>query len=895
MNDKKLMIIDGNSIINRAFYGIRLLTNSEGIYTNAVYGFLNILFKFMEEEEPDYLCIAFDMKGPTFRHEIFDEYKANRKGMPDELAMQMPILKEVLQAMNITMIEKEGYEADDIIGALAKEGEKNSLYCTIVTGDRDSLQLASDRTTIKLPVTKKGSTRTEIYDKKAFVEKYGVTPTEFIDVKGLMGDSSDNIPGVPGIGEKTAFTLIQQYKSIENIYDKIETLETRKNIKESLINNKELAILSKQLATIDTKFPLNIDIDTCSLKKTYDKEKLLKIFKRLNFKTYIDKLNLESLDSRPKDSEETHTHITDIDQLIKLKDLIKQNKNMTYKLYVDNIGGINKIISAALTIDGSSLSYIDINPQLSEEKFIEIFKTIFEDNTIKKNGYRIKDDIVTLNQYRVSLNNIGFDCMIAAYILNPTKASYQIEEIAYDYLSINLPSEDSVLGKGKTQICIAEVEKDNAIEFACTQVGSIYKLTAVLENEIKNQQQEHLYYDIELPLIRVLADMQISGFKIDKEKLKSFSAKLDIKINDLSGKIYDLAGEEFNINSPKQLGIILFEKLKLTIIKKTKTGYSTSIEVLEKLKDEHKIIKLIIDYRQVAKLKSTYADGLLNEINPLTGKIHSNFNQTITATGRISSTEPNLQNIPIRLELGREVRKVFTASTDDYLLIDADYSQIELRVLAHISEDPKMIAAFEKNEDIHTKTAAQVFEVDEKDVTPIMRNRAKAVNFGIVYGIGDFSLSQDLDITKQEAKIYIDNYLKNYEKVHEYMKDIVEYAKAKGFVTTLLNRKRYIPELKVKSFFTRSFGERIAMNTPIQGSAADIIKIAMIRVHGELEERQLKSKLILQVHDELIVETHKSEIDIVKEIVKRQMENAVSLKVPLTIDLNMGKNWYDAK
>lgn len=894
MNNKKLMIIDGNSILNRAFYGVQLLSNSEGLYTNAIYGFLNIFLKYLEEENPQYICVAFDMKAPTFRHKEFEQYKAHRKGMPDELAMQLPILKEILQVMNISIFQKEGYEADDIIGTIARICEENNVECVIVTGDKDSLQLASKKTRIKLPITRKGTTETDEYDENKVYKKYGITPKQFIDVKGLMGDPSDNIPGVPGVGEKTALSLIQNYKNIEQLYENIKTVKTRKNIKESLINNKEMAFLSKKLATIDRDIPLAINLSDC-LRKEYDKEKLLEIFRKLEFKSFIQKLQLESIEKNNIPKQGNYRHITTIEELKNIAADILSKKEMTYLLYIDDGQPIHKIASLSVVLDPNTAAYIDINNQLSENDFIKVFKPLFEDTNIRKIGYNLKNDIVFLNRYGIQLNNIYFDCMIASYIINPSRTSYEINEIAKEFLDINIPSIESVLGKGKKKVSITEIDQSTALHFACQQVLVLQKLVKALKKKIEEYDQEKLYYDIELPLIDVLAEMQIIGFKVDKKKLFEFSTKLNKKINELSNKIYKLAGEEFNINSPKQLGIILFEKLGLPVVKKTKTGYSTNAEVLEKLSGKHEIIQALIEYRQLIKLKSTYADGLMNVINPETGKIHSSFNQTVTATGRISSTEPNLQNIPIKLELGREIRKMFIASTDEYVLIDADYSQIELRVLAHISGDPNLIEAFKNNEDIHTKTASQVFGVPIGEVTSLMRSRAKAVNFGIVYGIGDFSLSQDLGITRKEAKKYIDNYLAKYSMVHKYMHDIVKMGTEQGYVTTLLNRRRYLPELQIKNFVTRSFGERIAMNTPIQGSAADIIKIAMVNVYRELKKRNLKSRLILQVHDELIIETHKSEIEEVKEIVKNQMENAVQLQVPLVVDLNVGKSWYDAK
>jgi len=890
MNENRLMIIDGNSIINRAFYGIRLLSNSEGVFTNAIYGFLNILFKYLEEEEPAYLCVAFDMKVPTFRHKEFEQYKAQRKAMPEELAMQLPILKQVLQAMNIPILELEGYEADDIIGTVSRICEEQSVECIVVTGDRDSLQLASKSTRIKLPITGKGATRTEEYDSAAVFEKYGISPQEFIDVKGLMGDASDNIPGVPGVGEKTAFSLIQQYKSIEKLYENIDTVNVRASVKESLIQNKEMAFLSKRLATIDRNIPMDFNIQSC-LRSEYNKKELLDLFQKLEFRSLINKLQLDVEPPEVVEEAGQFLHITSKEEMENVLNKVKKERELRYILYSE----AEEIVAVSVALNEKTAAYIDINIALPEEAVIHSIKSLFEAEDIKKIGHNIKDDIVLLHHYDIEYKGEFFDTMIGAYILNPARNTYHIDEIALELLGITTPSEESVLGKGKSKNSIKHIDSTKAVDFACKQVLVLSKLKEVIHKKIDEYNQHKLFYDVELPLVRVLADMQIFGFKVDKKKLTEFSKTLDVKIHELVQKIYNVAGEEFNINSTKQLGTVLFEKLNLPVVKKTKTGYSTDIEVLEKLKGRHEIIELLIEYRQLVKLKSTYADGLLNVINPYTGKIHSSFNQTVTVTGRISSTEPNLQNIPIKLELGREVRKMFIASDPEYVLLDADYSQIELRVLAHISEDLNLIDAFKNNMDVHTKTASQVFDVPVEEVTPLLRSRAKAVNFGIVYGMGDFSLAQDLGITRKEAKKYIDSYLERYPKVKEYMSTIVQIAKEQGYVTTLLNRRRYLPELQSKNYVTRSFGERVALNTPIQGSAADIIKIAMVNVHRELKKKNLKSRLILQVHDELIVETHKSEIEEVKKIVREQMENAVPLKVPLSVDMNIGETWYDAK
>ncbi|MDD3766809.1 MAG: DNA polymerase I [Eubacteriales bacterium] len=841
---EKLMIIDGNSIVNRAFYGIRLLTNSEGLYTNAIYGFLNILFKYLEEENPDYLTVAFDLPGPTFRHEQFKEYKANRKGMPDELAQQMPILKEVLSAMNIDMLSLEGYEADDIIGTVSTICENENKGCIILTGDKDDLQLASDKTIIKLVTTKGGSSQTVDYNHRTVIEKYGVSPEEFIDVKALMGDASDNIPGVLGIGEKTALSLIKAFGSIENLYKNIDSPEIKKGVREKLINGKENAFLSKALATINRQVPISFSFDECK-RGEYDTDRLLTLFKKLNFNNLIQKLELAK---RP--SEQMEFSFAGGEGTEDVKAEIKKSGIMYYYI-------TGKEIAVAASEEKAA-----VVPYPTDE-----FDDVFSDEKIKKISHDIKKDLIA----GVKINNIYFDTLVAAYIITPSRSSYEIGELTVEYLGYSTSGG------------------------AAEAIMSIIALYKYLSSQIEQNGQQKLFYEVEMPLISVLADMQMAGVMVDRNMLEEFSRMLKERIDKLTEQIYEYAGVQFNINSPKQLGEVLFEKLRLPVIKKTKTGYSTNIEVLERLKDIHPIIDSIMEYRQLVKLKGTYADGLLTVIDKNTGKIHSNFNQTVAATGRISSTEPNLQNIPIRTELGREIRKMFVAAGEDNVLVDADYSQIELRVLAHISNDENMLAAFKKGIDIHTQTASQVFGASLEEVTQEMRARAKAVNFGIVYGMGDFSLSQDLGITRKEAKRYIDSYLATFGGVKKYMTDIVEKGKADGYVTTLLGRRRYLPELQTGNFITRSHGERMALNTPIQGTAADIIKVAMVRVHRRLKSEGLKSKLILTVHDELIVEAPKSEVETVKDILKSEMESALELSVPLKVDISVGKTWYEAK
>lgn len=891
----KIMIVDGNSILNRAFYGLSkaaALMTSEGLHTNAVFGFINILFKYLTEEEPKYLCVAFDLKAPTFRHKEFDQYKAQRKGMPSELAEQVPIIKQVLDAMNIKRVEVEGFEADDILGSISLCAEENGMEAILLTGDRDSLQLASNTTRIKLPVTKGSKTETEEYDYQKVFEKYGVAPSQLIDAKGLMGDSSDNYPGVPGIGEKTAFDLIKKFNSIEEIYQNIESVD-KKGVREKLEANKDLAFLCKRLATIDRRVPEICDMKVYQ-RVDIDKDKLYELFKKLEFKTFIDKFNLKENNA----AQVSNNMITEYKQISSISDLeeytkeIKNSKYLCIYYHMDLSGSFVDDLCMYTCQNSSVAAVCTFSKDFTSNMAVKALKDILQDEEIKKYGHDLKAFIKYLKTVDIQIKGIAFDTMIAAYILEPTRSSYRISELSEDILNKPITPVETLYDKNGNKI-EQNLEIDcNSICATC--VETIFELVEWFTPIIKKNDQEELFYNIELPLVEVLADMEYWGFKVDVEGLKKYSKELDGKISILENEIYMLAGESFNINSPKQLGVILFEKLGLPAAKKTKTGYSTSAEVLEKLSKKHDIVDRILEYRQLMKLKSTYADGLQTVVDN-TGKIHSNFNQTVTATGRISSTEPNLQNIPIKLELGRKIRKVFIPSNENYVLLDADYSQIELRVLAHITNDKNMIDAFNSNEDIHATTASKVFGIPIELVSPIMRSRAKAVNFGIVYGIGDFSLAQDIGVTRKEAKKYIDEYLEKYSKVKEYMSETVEKGREMGFVTTIFNRRRYLPELSSSNFHTRSFGERVAMNTPIQGTAADIIKISMVKVYKELKKRNLKSRLILQVHDELIIETEKSELGEVSKLLKDCMENAVSLAVPITIDVKHGDTWYETK
>ncbi len=874
---EKLLLVDGNSILNRAYYGIRPLTAPDGTPTNAVYGFLNILFKYMEEEKPTSVCVAFDVKAKTFRHKMYEQYKAQRKPAPEDFLVQLPVIKEVLKAMNCACIEKEGYEADDLIGTVSLLCEKQGVECRILTGDKDDLQLASNKTVIKLVISRMGQTTTTDYNADGVIEKYGVTPEEFIDVKGLMGDTSDNIPGVKGVGEKTAFSLIQKYHSIEEIYEKIDEIDVTDSVRKKLEADKESAFLSKTLATIDREVPNEYILSDFAVKEPNAKE-LAELFTRLNFKSFLAKLDLSGQEITSVENIESKTEIineADIDKMLADKSMfcyVMDRKAFGNDLY--------------FTTDGESVYKVqNITPVTA--------KRIFEDSAIKKCSYDIKEEILSLAEDNINLCGIGFDVMLAAYLAEPTRSSYDLPTLCRTYLGLELAERDAkVEDDGQIAMNFEAPQEDNSTLYADTVVA-IYKLWKFFAEKIENDNQHNLYYDVELPLTEVLADMQKTGVYVDKNTLKEFGDMLAKRIEELTSLIYEQAGEEFNINSPKQLGEILFSKLGLEGGKKNKNGYSTSVDVLNKLIDKHPIIENVLNYRHLAKLQSTYVEGLLPTIEK-DGRIHSSFNQTVTATGRISSTEPNLQNIPVRTELGREIRRMFVAEGEK-ILVDADYSQIELRVLAHISGDENMQNAFNTGVDIHTQTASQVFGAPIDEVTSQMRSAAKAVNFGIVYGIGAFSLAQDLKISRKEADEYIKGYLANYSGVDRYLKNTVEDASDKGYVTTIFGRRRNMPELRASNRITRAFGERVAMNAPIQGTAADIIKIAMVSVYKRLKEEGLKSRLILQVHDELIVEAYPDEKDRVEIILKEEMEGACHLDVPLVVDMNSGKSWFDTK
>ncbi len=890
---KKLMIIDGNSIINRAFYGIRMLTNKDGIPTNALMGFLNIYYKNLEEINPDYVCVAFDLPVPTFRHKMYDLYKAQRKGMPDELAAQMPLLKEILQAMNVCRLELEGYEADDIIGTVSRLCNESDVECSIITGDKDDLQLACENTKIHLTVTGMGVTKTTVYGFDEVVEKYGVEPKEFIDVKALMGDTSDNIPGVSGIGEKTALSLISKNKSIEKIYENVEECGVKGKTLEKIIAGKEDAFISKKLATIDTFAPVDFSFENAVLKDV-NTDELYKILDRLELKSIIKKLDLGESKLAEKKNEniflKLKSHIIeDENEARSLFENLKKEKSITYKFYE-----FNQALCGCAFLYKNDAYFIPVGMFFPDDEIVECFKEIFEDENILKTGINIKEDIVMLNRYNVTYRGAAFDCAVADYILDPAESRYTTSRIGYKILGADLDDDEEFFGKGKSKSAICDINNEKAMDYATKEVFLLSELKAPLEEKLEQNNQKDLFYKIEMPLVETLAYMQIYGMMVDKEKLEEFKLQLEEKNNFLTKEIYSIVGYEFNINSTKQLGEALFEKLGLPVIKKTKTGYSTDADVLEKLRNQHEIIEYIIEYRLINKIKSTYVDGLLSVINPDTMRIHSSFNQTVTVTGRISSTEPNMQNIPVRHPLGREIRKMFVPR-EGYSFVDADYSQIELRILAHIADDKEMIKAFKDGVDIHAVTASQIMNVPLKDVTDQMRSAAKAVNFGIVYGIGEFSLSQDLKISVKAAKQYITDYLKHYKGISKYMEDIKKKAEEMGYVETLFARRRYIPELKSSNHNLRAFGQRVALNTPVQGTAADVIKLAMVKVYNRLKVEMLEAKLLLQVHDELIVEAPDSEVEKVKILLAEEMEKAVSLNVALKAEVKSGKSWYEAK
>ncbi len=920
--EKKIVLIDGHSILNRAFFGLPDLTNAKGLHTNAIYGFLNILFRILEEEKPEYLTVAFDVHAPTFRHKMFADYKGTRKPMAEELREQVPVIKEVLKAMGVVIAEREGYEADDILGTIAKHSEKEGLEVCVVSGDRDLLQLASAHIKIRIPKTKRTGTEIEDYLEADVKEKLQVTPTEFIDVKALMGDSADNIPGVPGIGEKTATNLIVTYGSIENAYahiDEVKPPRAQKNLREYY----EQAQMSKTLATIEINAPIKYDINQAVLGNLFTQE-AYDWMQELEFKNMLSRFSVET-PSNPL--EQDFQRITKRQEADKMFAKARKAQAVGFQLIADpqmepteperqltlqevyglsdsgntdltenaqqdgtQVLGLSLAFETEKTSDGAKeIYFIPVGEQITGAYLIEETEKLIHQG-LKMASFDIKPQLAYLSHVRQDRSHL-LDILIGAYLINPLKNDYAYEHVAKEHLDLQVPSRQDLLGKLSLAQAFRE-KPEELLQYACFMAYTSFRSAAVLKQKLEQMGMWKLYCEIEMPLVYTLYDMEQTGVLVDGSQLKAYGESLSGKIVELEQEIYQDAGEEFNINSPKQLGVILFDKLKMPYGKKTKTGYSTAADVLEKLAGEYPLVSKILEYRQLTKLKSTYAEGLANFIEE-DGRIHSNFHQTITATGRISSTDPNLQNIPIRMELGRQIRKVFIPK-EGCVLIDADYSQIELRVLAHMSEDQNLIYAYQQAQDIHRMTASQVFHVPFEEVTSLQRRNAKAVNFGIVYGISSFGLSQDLSISTKEAAEYIESYFETYPGVKQFLDSQVQQAKEQGFVTTMFGRRRPVPELSSSNYARRSFGERVAMNSPIQGTAADIIKIAMIRVNQSLREQNLRSKLILQVHDELLIEAWQEEVEQVKAILKRDMETAADLAVKLEIDMNQGADWYGA-
>ncbi|MCD7745869.1 MAG: DNA polymerase I [Lachnospiraceae bacterium] len=877
---EKIVLIDGHSILNRAFYGLPDLTNSEGLHTNAVYGFLNIILKVFEEEQAAFAAVAFDLKAPTFRHKMYSAYKGTRKPMPQELHEQVPLMKEMLTAMGIPVLQLEGYEADDILGTASRQMQKAGLSVTILSGDRDLLQLATDEILIRIPKTRATGTEIEDYYAKDVKERYQVSPTEFIDVKALMGDASDNIPGVPGIGEKTATKLIAQFGSIEETYAHIDEV-TPTRARNMLREHYDMAQMSKTLATIDLSAPIELKKEDARLGDIYTAE-ALQLCRRLEFKNLLGRFHVEE---EPQLSKE---HFEVIRELVEAETLFAQMRNTAFAFYVFAEQGA--FLGISLCGSGQDSFFLECGGFLTQDYLCEQLSELIESSE-RAVTLHLKEQLSYLS-IPMDAQSCLFDTAIAAYLVNPLKGSYDSQDIAKEYLDEMIPSRAELFGKD-TLIKAQLNSPEEFTAYACRLALILCRAYPVMAEKLESMGMKPLFEEIEMPLVFTLADMEREGVRVQAQELKTYGEQLTGRIAELEASIYEQAGETFNINSPKQLGVILFENLHLPHGKKTKTGYSTAADVLEKLAPNYPIVSDILEYRQLAKLKSTYADGLANFISE-DGRIHGKFHQTITATGRISSTDPNLQNIPIRMELGRLIRKVFVPD-DGYVFLDADYSQIELRVLAHFSNDEDLIQAYQDAQDIHTITASKVFHVALEDVTPLLRRNAKAVNFGIVYGISSFGLSQNLSITRKEAQDYIEQYFKTYPGIKKFLDGAVADAKKNGYVTTMFGRRRPMPELKSSNFAQRSFGERVAMNAPIQGTAADIIKIAMNRVNTCLRSRNMKSRLILQVHDELLVETAVEELEEVREIMVREMQNAAKLRVRLEVDIHDGKNWYEAK
>lgn len=915
----KIVLIDGHSILNRAFYGVPDLTNAKGLHTNAVYGFLNILFKILEEEKPDYLTVAFDVKAPTFRHEIYKDYKGTRKPMPEELREQVPVMKEVLKAMGVLVIEKAGLEADDILGTIAKRSEKAGFEVSLVSGDRDLLQIATEHIKIRIPKTKGGKTEIEDYYAADVERAYQVNPIQFIDLKALMGDTADNIPGVPKVGEKTATSLMVEYGSLEGIYEHVEEI-SKKSIRESLIANKDLADLSKVLATINIDAEIDFSYEKAKLENLYTEEAYEK-FKQLEFKNMLNRFDMTEKKTEMSYEVEQIKTVEDMKRVFaecknaktgavrlvfaEAKDEGAVGANANGQMFLQ-LEEKKEIFACLLCFYEKKVYGIEVQDGISKKEILEELYALVSEESIclscfdgKQDYQNLIDDSEGIKTAETLTNGL-FDCKIAAYLLNPLKSDYEIVDVANEYLGVTLQSWNEVFGKTDLTTAFQE-RKEECIAFYAKEAFTLFKATPVLQKALENSGMDKLFRELEMPLSYVLYDMEKEGILVKPEELRLYGEALTGRITELEKSIHERAGVDFNINSPKQLGEVLFEKMELPGGKKTKTGYSTAADVLEKLAQDYPIVREILEYRGLTKLKSTYADGLANYIEE-DNRIHTNFNQTITATGRLSSTEPNLQNIPMKMELGRKIRKVFVPA-QGCVFMDADYSQIELRVLAHMSGDKQLIEAYQLDEDIHRITASKVFQTPLEEVTDLQRRNAKAVNFGIVYGISSFGLSQDLSISPKEAKGYIEEYFKTYPGIKTFLDKTVADAKEKGYCESLFGRRRPVPELKSSNFMQRSFGERIAMNSPIQGTAADIIKLAMLHVFNALRKNGLKSKLILQIHDELLIETREQEVEQVRKILAEEMKNATlgagelscEMAVRMEVDLHTGENWYEAK
>ncbi|MDP1417259.1 DNA polymerase I [Peribacillus simplex] len=873
--DKKLVLIDGNSIAYRAFFALPLLNNDKGVHTNSVYGFTMMLNRILEEEKPTHILVAFDAGKTTFRHASFKEYKGGRQKTPPELSEQFPFIRELLDCFQIKRYELENYEADDIIGTLSLQAEKDGFEVKVISGDKDLTQLSSPSTTVS--ITKKGITEIEEYTPKHIHEKYGLSPMQIIDLKGLMGDASDNIPGIPGVGEKTALKLLHQFETVENLLQSIDEVSGQK-LKEKIEEHKELALLSKELATITREAPLEVSVNETEY-TGMDQDRVISFYKELGFSTLLDKLDVT--ESAPLEQEKIEVHTAEMTE-----GMFADESALYVEILEDNYHRAD-IIGIAISNEQGHF-YFNGDDALSSGAF----KSWAEDETKKKTVFDAKRTVVALRHRGVEIKGIDFDVFLASYILDPAESVDEVAEITKTQGTIRLETDDVFYGKGAKRKIPEEAELR---EHIARKSKAILSLKEPMIDKLQEFEQFHLFTELELPLSIILANMEWQGIKVDIGRLKNMGQELAIRLRNIEARIFDLAGEAFNINSPKQLGAILFEKLELPVMKKTKTGYSTSADVLEKLESKHDIVKEILLYRQLGKLQSTYIEGLLKVVNGKTDKVHTRFNQALTQTGRLSSTDPNLQNIPIRLEEGRKIRQAFIPSEKDWIIFAADYSQIELRVLAHIANDSGLVEAFQAGMDIHTRTAMDVFHVSAEQVTSNMRRHAKAVNFGIVYGISDYGLSQSLGITRKEAGEFIEKYLRSFPGVQEYMEESIHEARQKGYSTTLMQRRRYIPEITSRNFNIRSFAERTAMNTPIQGSAADIIKLAMINMNKRLKREGLKTRMLLQVHDELIFETPPEELEILKVIVPEEMENAIELNVPLKVDYAFGPTWFDAK